>query len=59
MAKQIAGVSERILAAAKQEFLENGYSDASLRTIAAAADTTVPIPSMCASEIRRDRSPPL
>ena len=58
MAKQIAGVSERILAAAKQEFLENGYSDASLRTIAA-ADTTVPIPSMCASEIRRDRSPPL
>ncbi len=40
MAKQIAGVSERILAAAKQEFLENGYNDASLRTIAAAADTS-------------------
>lgn len=40
MAKQIEGVAERILTAAKQEFLEKGYVDASLRTIAAAADTS-------------------
>lgn len=40
MAKQIEGVSERILACAKQEFLENGYKDASLRVIAAAANTS-------------------
>lgn len=40
MAKQIEGVSERILACAKAEFLDKGYTDASLRTIAAAADTS-------------------
>lgn len=40
MAKQIEGVAERIIAAAKSEFLEKGYMDASLRTIAAAADTS-------------------
>ena len=40
MAKVMEGVSERILACAKEEFLEKGYSDASLRTIAAKADTT-------------------
>ena len=40
MAKQIEGVAERIIAAAKQEFLEKGYVDASLRTIAAAAETS-------------------
>ena len=40
MAKQIEGVSERILACAKQEFLEKGYTDASLRSIAAAAGTS-------------------
>lgn len=40
MAKQIEGVAERIIAAAKSEFLEKGYVDASLRTIAAAADTS-------------------
>ena len=40
MAKQIEGVAERIIAAAKQEFLDRGYVDASLRTIAAAADTS-------------------
>lgn len=40
MAKQIEGVAERIIAAAKQEFLDKGYVDASLRTIAAAADTS-------------------
>ena len=40
MAKQIAGVSERVLACAKQEFLEKGYTEASLRSIAAAAGTS-------------------
>ena len=40
MAKQIEGVAERILAAAKEEFLDKGYVDASLRTIAAAAETS-------------------
>ena len=40
MAKQIEGVSERILACAKAEFLDKGYTDASLRTIAAAAGTS-------------------
>lgn len=40
MAKQIEGVYERILESAKAEFLENGYVDASLRTIAANADTS-------------------
>lgn len=40
MAKQIEGVAERIIDAAKQEFLEKGYMDASLRTIAATADTS-------------------
>lgn len=40
MAKQIEGVSERILACAKEEFLEKGFSEASLRSIAAKADTT-------------------
>ena len=40
MAKQIEGVSERILACAKAEFLDKGYTDASLRSIAAAADTS-------------------
>lgn len=40
MAKQIEGVLERILACAKVEFLDKGYTDASLRAIAAAADTS-------------------
>ena len=40
MAKQIEGVSERILACAKEEFLNNGYKDASLRVIAAADTST-------------------
>ena len=35
MTKPIEGVSEKILACAKEEFLEKGYSEASLRTIAA------------------------
>lgn len=38
--KPIEGVSEKILACAKKEFLEKGYSEASLRTIAAKAETT-------------------
>ena len=40
VAKQIEGVSERILACAKAEFLDKGYTDASLRVIAAAAGTS-------------------
>ena len=40
MAKQIEGVSERILQCAKAEFLDKGYTDASLRVIAAAAGTS-------------------
>lgn len=40
MAKQIEGVYERILECAKPEFLEKGYTDASLRTIAAKAETS-------------------
>ncbi len=40
MAKPVEGVSARILYCAKEEFLEKGYSEASLRNIAARADTT-------------------
>ena len=40
MAKQIEGVYERILECAKKEFLEKGYTDASLRAIAAEAETS-------------------
>lgn len=40
MAKQIEGVSERILTCAKAEFLDKGYTDASLRAIASAAETS-------------------
>ncbi len=40
MAKQIEGVSERILACARSEFLDKGFTGASLRTIAAAAGTS-------------------
>lgn len=56
MAKQIEGVSERIIEAAKLEFLENGYTDASLRTIATAADTSTTL-STSASAIRKDSFP--
>ena len=38
MTKPIEGVSERILSCAKEGFLEKGYADASLRTIAAKAE---------------------
>lgn len=40
MTKPVEGVSEKIIACAKEEFLQKGYSDASLRTIAAKAGTT-------------------
>lgn len=40
MAKQIEGVSEKIEKCAREEFLKNGYADASLRTIASEAGTT-------------------
>lgn len=40
MIRSAEGVSEKILACARAEFLEKGYSEASLRTIAAMADTT-------------------
>ncbi len=40
MAKQIKGVADKIISAAKQEFLDKGYVDASLRIIASAADTS-------------------
>ncbi len=40
MAKQIAGVYERVMKCAKKEFLEKGYVDASLREIAKAAATS-------------------
>lgn len=40
MAKQIEGVYERVLEFAKAEFLEKGFKEASLRTIAKNADTS-------------------
>lgn len=40
LAKQIEGVYENIIACATKEFLNKGYADASLRTIAAEAHTT-------------------
>ena len=40
MAKQIEGVYEAVLQCAKKEFLEKGYKDASLRTIAQEAGTS-------------------
>lgn len=40
MAKQIEGVYEEVIDVAKNEFLENGFQNASLRTIALKANTT-------------------
>ena len=40
LAKQIEGVYEAVLECAKKEFLEKGYKDASLRTIAKEAGTS-------------------
>lgn len=40
MRKRVEGVRERILACAAEEFLEKGYTDASLRVIAEKAETS-------------------
>ena len=40
MTKQMEDVSEKIIACAKAEFLQKGFGEASLRTIAAKAGTT-------------------
>lgn len=40
MAKQVEGVYEKLFEVAKKEFLEKGFRDASLRTIAQEADTS-------------------
>lgn len=40
MAKQLEGVAVRLITCAKAEFLEKGFKDASLRTIAENADTS-------------------
>ena len=40
MASRIEGFDEKILSCAKEEFLEKGYKDASLRTIAQEANTS-------------------
>lgn len=40
MAKQIEGVYDKLIECAKAEFLEKGFNDASLRTIAKNADTS-------------------
>lgn len=40
MANQIEGVTERLLACAIKEFMDKGYAEASLRTIAEAAETS-------------------
>lgn len=40
MAKQMEGVAQRLLECAKVEFLEKGFKDASLRTIAENAETS-------------------
>lgn len=40
MTKQAEGISEKLLTCAKEEFLQKGFADASLRTIAANAGTT-------------------
>lgn len=40
MAKRVAGVTEKLMEAAKQEFLKNGYERASLQTIAEKAGSS-------------------
>ena len=37
MASRVEGFDEKILACAKEEFLEKGYTDAAIRTIAQTA----------------------
>ena len=40
MAKRVAGVTEKLMGCAKEEFLENGYENASLRIIAEKAGSS-------------------
>ena len=40
MAKRVAGVTEKLMEAAKQEFLKNGYERASLQIIAEKAGSS-------------------
>lgn len=40
MPRRIEGVTEKLIEAARQEFLENGFEGASIRTIAAKAETS-------------------
>lgn len=53
MAKQIEGVYENIIACATKEFLNKGYADASLRTIAA-EDTQQQVQSIPDLATKRD-----
>ncbi len=48
MAKQKPGVYDRVLECAKEEFLSKGFLDASLRTIAQAAETSTGSTVPCA-----------
>lgn len=57
MAKQIEGVAERILAAAKREFLEKGYVDAPYGPLQRQL-IPAPTPFMSASAIRKGCFPP-
>ena len=40
MAKRVAGVTEKLMECAKEEFLANGYENASLRIIAEKAGSS-------------------
>ena len=40
MPRRIEGVTEKLIDAARQEFLDKGFEGASIRTIAAAAETS-------------------
>ena len=53
MAKQIEGVSEKIEKCAREEFLKNGYTDASLRTIAS-EPALLRVPYIPDTVIKRD-----
>lgn len=54
MAKQIEGVYENIIACATKEFLNKGYVDASLRTIATEAHTQQQVQSIPDLATKRD-----
>ncbi len=55
MASRVEGFDEKILACAKEEFLEKGYTDASIRTIAQNA-VSVPARYIRGIQIKRDCS---